>query len=398
VLINRPNGVYTITYASGDLTVLSLVSEENMVLSGGTLSVAQPSFWNQTLQVAGGTLAGSGDKTIRNLILSSGSILGSGDVTVTSAFTQSAGIIDIGGALSITQSSGTLRVAAPLTAASTRLAATDTSGEGMLDISGPVSSSGTIELVSSGGIDIHANVSSATLFRAMPQQNLNVFDATVSAPRIELTFPSPSLDYFVNGTRAMVASGSAGFFSGGVPAVLGSTLAVSYGETPGGESPPVPPPGTTPPTVPPDTTPPPVPPPDTTPPPGDTTGGTPPVPPGDSTGGIPPVPPGSTGGTPTVPPPGDTAGIPTVPPGDSAGGTPPAPPAGNSGGPSPVASNPVVVTATNQVVEATTRVFDPMNLLGADDGTSQFKVQSDAGAAIVDPAARETKAQAKECR
>lgn len=63
-----------------------------------------------------------------------------------------------------------------------------------------------------------------------------------------------------------------------------------------------------------------------------------------------------------------------------------------------MASNPVVVTATNQVVEATTRVFDPMNLLGADDGTSQFKVQSDAGAAIVDPAARETKAQAKECR
>lgn len=63
-----------------------------------------------------------------------------------------------------------------------------------------------------------------------------------------------------------------------------------------------------------------------------------------------------------------------------------------------MASNPQVVAATNVVIEATTRVFDPMNLLGADDGTSQFKVQTGGGAAVVESTARETKADVRECR
>jgi hypothetical protein len=122
----------------------------------------------------------------------------------------------------------------------------------------------------------------------------------VTGPRIQLAFPNSSQDFFVNGVQAAVTSGSAGFFSGGVPAVLGTTLAVTYGD--------------------------------------------------------------------------------------------------NTGTPSTVASDPVVVAAINQVIEATTRVFDPMDLLGADDGTSQFKIQSDGGAAIVDSTAREVEAEIRECR
>ena len=109
-------------------------------------------------------------------------------------------------------------------------------------------------------------------------------------------------DFFVNGTRTAVTSGTAGFFSGGVPAVLGLTLNVTYGN----------------------------------------------------------------GATPT-----------------------------------PV-SDPVVVQASNVLIEATQRVFDPFDLLGTDgngDGTSQFKVQGGGGAAILDPSAAARDAEAlKECR
>ena len=300
VLINRPNGLFNITYSTGDVSVRSLVNEENMLLSGGTLSVSQPSFWNETLHIAGGALAGPGDKTIKNLILDSGEIRGAGNVSVTGSFTQTAGIIDIGAALSITQGTGALTVAAPLSAGSIGLAAMGAADGGALNVNGPLSSTGNIELISTGPTAIRANVTSGSLIRAVSQGNFNVFGAMVTGPRIQLAFPNASQDFFVNGVQAAVTSGSAGFFSGGVPAVLGTTLAVTYGDS--------------------------------------------------------------------------------------------------TGGPSPVASDPVVVAAINEVIEATTRVFDPMNLLGADDGTSQFKIQSDGGPAIVDSTAREVEAEIRECR
>jgi len=303
VLINRPNGLFNVTYSTGDLSIRSLVNEENMVLSGGTLAATQPSFWNETLRIAGGTLTGPGDKTIKNLILLTGAIRGSGNVTVNDAFTQqTAGVIDIGGVLTIRQTTGALTIAAPLSASSMSLLATDPSGSGTIGVNGPLSSTGNIAFVSSGGIDLRANVSAGEVIHVESGGNISVSGARVAARRIELAFPSRSFDFVVNATQAVVTSGTAGFFSGGVPAVLGTTLDVTYGS-------------------------------------------------GDA--------------------------------------------------PTPV-SDPIVVQASNVLIEATQRVFDPFDLLGTDgngDGTSQFKVQGGGGAAILDPseAARDAEAL-KECR
>jgi len=229
VLIDRPNGLFDITYSTGDLSIRSLVNEENMLLDGGTLAVTQPSFWNETLNIAGGTLTGPGDKTIKNLILSAGAITGAGDVTVTNGYTHIGGAINIGGSLAITQAMGGLTVGGSISAGSVSLTASDPSGTGTIAINAPVSASGNIAFTSTGPIDIQANVAAGGLLSALSGGDFRVVSAMVTAPRLELTFPNAANDYFVNGVKAAITGGGAGLFSGGIPAVLGTTLDVTYG-------------------------------------------------------------------------------------------------------------------------------------------------------------------------
>ncbi|MBI3069395.1 MAG: hypothetical protein HYY79_11120 [Betaproteobacteria bacterium] len=64
---------------------------------------------------------------------------------------------------------------------------------------------------------------------------------SASPTSINVTFPNlGSGGYFVNGVEGVVASGDSGFFAGGTPAVLGTNLLVTYGQTP--PAPPTPPP------------------------------------------------------------------------------------------------------------------------------------------------------------
>ncbi len=62
----------TVTHDSGDDSVATLVSAENLVLSGGSLSLAGPSFVYRSFTHGFGTLAGAGSLTVRGLFTWSG--------------------------------------------------------------------------------------------------------------------------------------------------------------------------------------------------------------------------------------------------------------------------------------------------------------------------------------
>ena len=196
------------------------------------------------------------------------------------------------------QTTGALTIAAPLSASAISLRTTD-GPAGVINVNGPLFSTGNIAFASSGPIDVRSDVSAAGVIHATSQGNFNVLQGNVTGSRIELEFPSTAFDFFVNGVRGAVTGGGGGFFSGGVPAVIGTTLEVTYG----------------------------------------TDGGRP--------------------------------------------------------------SDPLLVQATNELIQATTRVFDPMELLGTDGegGASQFKVQG-GGTAIIDAneASREGELPPTECR
>lgn len=179
--------------------------------------------------MSGATLQSSGSVAVGGLELNAGAMTGSGDVTVASTFAQTSGVIDIGGALGVTQTAGRLLVQAPITAASVTLMVTDAVA-GSIAISAPVrSTSGNIVFNSVGAIDIAANITSAGVFRATAGGDFNVASATIAGTRIELLFTDGSDDFFVNGLQGLITDQNAGFFSAGLPAVLGATLDVTYG-------------------------------------------------------------------------------------------------------------------------------------------------------------------------
>jgi hypothetical protein len=81
--------VRTITLSTGTQSINSLTSNENLTLSGGTLSLANASTINGSLTLSGGTLSGAGNFTLNNAsnTWSSGTMSGTGKTTIASGAT-----------------------------------------------------------------------------------------------------------------------------------------------------------------------------------------------------------------------------------------------------------------------------------------------------------------------
>ena len=93
VVIDRPGDI-TITHSSGTHSVKSLQSQENFVLSGGSLSFSNASQFSTSLTLSGGTLAGSGDVTVTGMFdWSNGTMSGSGRTIIAAT-----GGLNLGGA------------------------------------------------------------------------------------------------------------------------------------------------------------------------------------------------------------------------------------------------------------------------------------------------------------
>src|SRR5262249_13516473 len=74
---------FNATHAAGTDSVYSLTSQDALVLSGGSLSVAAGSTIDNGLTVSGGTLGGTGDVTVAGpMVWENGVLMGSGTVTV----------------------------------------------------------------------------------------------------------------------------------------------------------------------------------------------------------------------------------------------------------------------------------------------------------------------------
>src|SRR5262249_19679637 len=61
-------GEITVTHSVGTDTIRSLVSQERIALTGGSLSIETPSLIQNALDHSGGTLAGAGDLTVAGLL------------------------------------------------------------------------------------------------------------------------------------------------------------------------------------------------------------------------------------------------------------------------------------------------------------------------------------------
>jgi hypothetical protein len=265
VLLDRPARLVNITYAGGNPSVRSLINRENLIISSGTLDLAQTSSLGM-LTVSGGTLCGAGDKVIDALTMTSGAIAGSGNVSVTQSFVQSGGAITIGGALDVNQSIGALDIGGTVNAASIRYSAPDsvkisapqsangnfvaTATSGSVNIAAPVSganvsvdalqsiqvngtvnASGDIAFATqSGDLLITSNVAAANRFVASVGGQFDVRNASVQAPTFDIQFPGRGDGgIFVNGQGGVLSQGSSGFyFANGVPAVFGPNFNVRY--------------------------------------------------------------------------------------------------------------------------------------------------------------------------
>ena len=75
-------GLVTITYRVGATTINSLTSQENLVVSGGSLTVSNAFSNAATTTISGGTLTLNGVSTLASLTQSGGVLAGSGLVTV----------------------------------------------------------------------------------------------------------------------------------------------------------------------------------------------------------------------------------------------------------------------------------------------------------------------------
>jgi hypothetical protein len=81
-------GTPTITLNSGTQTIKSLISDENLTISAGTLSIAAASTLNATTVFSGGTLSGTGNVTINSTLnWSAGTMSGAGRTIIASGAT-----------------------------------------------------------------------------------------------------------------------------------------------------------------------------------------------------------------------------------------------------------------------------------------------------------------------
>ena len=83
VTIDRGTPNPTITHNTGNDSIQSLTANEAVVLSGGTLTIANPSSIGSTFSLSGGTLNGAANITVNGtLALSAGTIGGAGATTI----------------------------------------------------------------------------------------------------------------------------------------------------------------------------------------------------------------------------------------------------------------------------------------------------------------------------
>src|SRR5262249_15169342 len=156
VQLNLVSGV-TVNHASGNDVIrgLNSTSNNNLTISGGSLTLNDPST---TSTLAGGlTLSGTGTLTnngtlnAASLSMTGGALNGTGSVAVTNSFSQLAGVINIGGAPTITQASGALNLG-QITAGSISAAAL----AGSLSTTAPL-------IAQSGAIDLTGTIGTMTL-------------------------------------------------------------------------------------------------------------------------------------------------------------------------------------------------------------------------------------------
>lgn len=92
VTIDRPGVDLTITYDVGALLLMTIRSEEHVVIAAGPLSIEQTAAWNGGLTLTG-TLAGPAPMTASTFSLSGGRLEGSGDFVVLGTTTLLAGTL-----------------------------------------------------------------------------------------------------------------------------------------------------------------------------------------------------------------------------------------------------------------------------------------------------------------
>jgi len=118
VIIDRPSNLYTITVSNGVRNAIALTSQENLLISGGSLALGNSSSDLSTigssamLTIAGGTLNGAGALNLSNLVVSNGNLGGTGPLTVTNSFNQTGGLVTRGGDVTVSHTSGNLTVGA----------------------------------------------------------------------------------------------------------------------------------------------------------------------------------------------------------------------------------------------------------------------------------------------
>ncbi len=273
VLIDRSAGTYTITISSGTQAVAQLSSEENIVISGGSLDIAGDSTINGDFTLSGGTLQGAGDLTVTGTFgWSGGTMSGTGTTTIpsggalnisgasdhlfdtrtinnsgTTTFTAtSAGDLDFangavfnnlsGGVFDIQSDSvvldfiagtegafnnvGTLRKSAGTGTSTIDIAFNNT---GAVDVQ-----TGTLSLTKGGASDNgFSGAAGTTLEFGGGTHTLNA-GATVSIPNVIFSSGTVSLSDSYNATTNTTVSGGTANFNGTVTSV-GSSVTVSNG-------------------------------------------------------------------------------------------------------------------------------------------------------------------------
>jgi hypothetical protein len=189
VIINVPANP-TITLSSGTQTVYNVKSSENLVISGGTLSVATESTFNGSLTLSGGTLTGLGNATLVNAsnTWSAGTMTGSGAtiiatgavLNVTGAGTRSATRpVQVNGLVSVATGGNKLMMLSSLAVAG-KLDLND--NDFILDYTGPSQLAAVQALINSArnGGDWLGNGITSSGARTNPSQNttLGAMEAT----------------------------------------------------------------------------------------------------------------------------------------------------------------------------------------------------------------------------
>jgi len=152
VLILRDAATVRVTVRAGNQFANSVIvaGDETLLISGGSLTLANASSADTELLVAGGVLTTNDELTVETLSLSAGTISGAGSLRVTKHYVHSGGRIALDGDLSVFQEAGELVIGGTVTAGNIALEApaaiiSEASG-------GTLATSGTLKLKSAGAV------------------------------------------------------------------------------------------------------------------------------------------------------------------------------------------------------------------------------------------------------